>query len=222
MRRHMLAVLVLAAAAPAARPQGLDYVKSHYTKFEYRVPMRDGVRLFTAVYVPKDDSRPYPILLLRTPYGIGPYGVDQYKADIGPSTALAKEGYIFVYQDVRGRMMSEGEFINMRPHQPIKSQPTQIDESTDTFDTIDWLLKRVPNHNGKVGQWGISYPGFCRTASTSWRFSVNPARSRRRNLAASDSIMGRRTAMTSSCCSDRWPTPTPVISRATSPSGPKR
>ncbi len=160
MRRHMLAVLVLAAAAPAARPQGLDYVKSHYTKFEYRVPMRDGVRLFTAVYVPKDDSRPYPILLLRTPYGIGPYGVDQYKADIGPSTALAKEGYIFVYQDVRGRMMSEGEFINMRPHQPIKSQPTQIDESTDTFDTIDWLLKRVPNHNGKVGQWGISYPGF--------------------------------------------------------------
>jgi len=135
-------------------------VKADYTKYEYRIPMRDGKKLFTAVYAPKNQNQRYPILLTRTPYSVRPYGVDQYRSDLGPSPLFAKQGYIFAYQDVRGRWMSEGDFINMRPHLPAKQGPQDIDESTDTWDTIDWLLKHVENHNGKVGLWGISYPGF--------------------------------------------------------------
>ncbi len=158
-------LLSLLTLAPAVWPaglaaQGVEYVKANYTKYEFRIPMRDGVRLFTAVYVPKNRSQTYPILLLRTPYGVQPYGVDAYRADIGPSPLFGNEGYIVAYQDVRGRWMSEGEFVNMRPHKDAKSGPTDIDESTDTYDTIDWLNKNVPSHNGKVGMWGISYPGF--------------------------------------------------------------
>lgn len=122
--------------------------------------MRDGVRLFTAVYVPKDQSRSYPILLTRTPYGVAPYGADSYPDDIGPSALFSREGYIVAYQDVRGKFQSEGEFVNARPHLPVKGDPSEIDESTDAYDTIDWLVKNIPNNNGKVGQWGISYPGF--------------------------------------------------------------
>jgi putative CocE/NonD family hydrolase len=136
-----------------------EYVRAHYTKYEYRIPMRDGVRLFTAVYVPKDDSKKHPILLNRTPYSVGPYGIDNYRTSLGPSKKFVEAGYVFVYQDVRGCWMSEGEFVNMRPHNPNKTSK-DTDESTDTYDTIDWLLKHVPNHNGRVGQSGISYPGF--------------------------------------------------------------
>ena len=141
-----------------------DYVKAHYTKYEYRIGMRDGKRLFTAVYVPKDASQPYPILMERTPYNVSPYGEDQYKKHLGPSDELEKAGYIFVYQDVRGRYMSEGEFIEMRPHLDAKKSPNDVDESSDTYDTIEFLLKHVPNNNGKVGIWGISYPGFYTSA----------------------------------------------------------
>jgi uncharacterized protein len=151
--------VVLLAAAPVFG-QGKEAVLAGYTKYEYRIPMRDGVKLFTSVYVPKDDSKPYPLLMTRTPYSVGPYGADKYRDNLGPSPAFAKEGYIFVYQDVRGRWMSEGEFVNMRPQNPDKRGPKDIDESTDTYDTIDWLLKTVKNHNGKVGLTGISYPGF--------------------------------------------------------------
>jgi putative CocE/NonD family hydrolase len=151
--------LMLTSPGPAAA-QGADYVKAHYTKYEYRIPMRDGVRLFTAVYVPKDQGQRYPILLTRTPYGVQPYGEDAYKSDVGPSPDFGREGYIVAYQDVRGRWMSEGEFENMRPHRDRKDKPTDIDESTDTYDTIDWLIKHLPGHNGRVGMWGISYPGF--------------------------------------------------------------
>lgn len=140
--------------------QGLDYVKEHYTKYEYRVPMRDGKRLFTSVYVPKDQSQKFPILLSRTPYTVAPYGVDKYKTDLGPSPLFGREGYIFVYQDVRGRWMSEGDFINMTPHRQGKRTPQEVDESTDTYDTVDWLIKNLPNNNGRVGTYGISYPGF--------------------------------------------------------------
>jgi putative CocE/NonD family hydrolase len=160
----LLLFLALVATPREAGAQGLEYVKSHYTKFEYRIPMRDGVKLFTAVYVPKDDSQKYPFLLNRTPYSVQPYGADQYKKDLGPSPQFGKEGYIFVHQDVRGRFMSEGEYVNMRPHDPLKG-PKEIDESSDTRDTIDWLLKNVPNNNGKAGQWGISYPGFYTAAA---------------------------------------------------------
>ena len=140
--------------------QGLEYVKAHYTKYEYRIPMRDGKRLFTSVYVPKDDSQTYPMLLKRTPYSLRPYGADQYPENLGPSPLFAKEGYIFVYQDVRGRWMSEGDFVHMRPHRPQRTTKTKFNESTDTWDTVEWLLKRVRGHNGRVGIAGISYPGF--------------------------------------------------------------
>jgi len=140
-------------------------VKEHYTKYEYRIPMRDGVRLFTAVYLPKDASRPNPFLISRTPYGISPYGVDQYRTQLGPSPDFDKSGYIFVMQDVRGRFMSEGKFIEMRPHIDVKKSSTDVDDSSDLYDTIDWLLKNIPNNNGKAGIWGISYPGFFTSAS---------------------------------------------------------
>ncbi|MBX6312425.1 MAG: CocE/NonD family hydrolase [Isosphaeraceae bacterium] len=156
----LLAVIAADLSARGAAAQGLEYVKAHYTKYEFRIPMRDGKRLFTAVYAPKDTSRRYPILLTRTPYSVRPYGVDQYKADLGPSPLFGKAGYIFAYQDVRGRWMSEGEFVNVRPIRPRKEGPEDIDESTDAYDTIAWLVQNVPNNNGKVGQWGISYPGF--------------------------------------------------------------
>jgi putative CocE/NonD family hydrolase len=141
------------------------YVKSHYTKYEYRIPMRDGVKLFTSVYVPKDDSEPYPILMDRTPYSVAPYGVDQYKKTLGPSDEFEKAGYVFVYQDVRGRYLSEGKFLEMTPHIDDKKSPKDVDDSSDMYDTIEFLLKRVPNNNGKVGIWGISYPGFYTSAS---------------------------------------------------------
>jgi putative CocE/NonD family hydrolase len=147
--------------APGSVPaQGLDFIKSHYTKYEFEIPMRDGVKLFTAVYVPKETKARYPIMLSRTPYGVEPYGADSYKGDLGPSPLFGTEGYIVAYQDVRGRWMSGGEFVNMRPHNPHKTVPTDIDESSDTYDTIDWHLKHVSNNNGRVGMWGISYPGF--------------------------------------------------------------
>ena len=147
------------AAAQTAPEKSAEEIKARYTKYEYRIPMRDGKRLFTSIYVPKDQSQTYPILLMRTPYSVQPYGADQYPAQLRPGELFWKAGYIFVYQDVRGRWMSEGDFVNMRPFNPKKG-PQDFDENSDTFDTIDWLLKHVPNHNGKVGQWGISYPGF--------------------------------------------------------------
>jgi len=153
-------ITTLIALAPLAYPQGADYVKSHYTKYEYQIAMRDGKKLFTSVYVPKDTAVKYPILMSRTPYSVAPYGEDKYKSDLGPSPLFGKDGFIFVYQDVRGRMMSEGEFVNMTPHKAVKTGPKDIDESTDTYDTIDWLVKNIPNNNGRVGTWGISYPGF--------------------------------------------------------------
>ena len=160
----VLFFLTSSALPQTPKPDDFD-VKEHYTKYEYRIPMRDGVRLFTAVYVPKDFSRTYPFLINRTPYSVSPYGVDQYRTQLGPSPDFDKAGYIFVMQDVRGRFMSEGKFIEMRPHIDVKKSPTDVDDSSDLYDTIDWLLKNVPNNNGKAGIWGISYPGFYTSAS---------------------------------------------------------
>jgi putative CocE/NonD family hydrolase len=156
----LIASVILLTRPGLLFAQGLEYVKENYTKYEHQIPMRDGVRLFTSVYVPKDQSQKYPIMLSRTPYSVQPYDPDSYKSDLGPSPLFGKDGYIVVYQDVRGRWMSEGEFVNMRPHRPEKSSPQDIDESSDTYDTIDWLVKNVPGNNGRVGLWGISYPGF--------------------------------------------------------------
>jgi putative CocE/NonD family hydrolase len=155
-------LLHLAQAQPALTPhekEQLEYTRAHYTKYEFRIPMRDGIKLFTAVYVPKDFSQHYPLLLLRTPYSVEPYGTDNYRPNIGPSAAAEKEGFIFAYQDVRGRYMSEGTFIDVPPHK-MNLNGKETDESTDTYDTVDWLIKNVPNNNGRVGMWGISYPGF--------------------------------------------------------------
>ena len=154
---------LLASSAGASGGGGgerAEYIRSHYTKFEYRIPMRDGVRLHTAVYQPRNRSKRYPILLNRTPYAIEPYGPDEYAGTLGPTAAFEEDQFIFVMQDVRGRFMSEGKFLHMRPHQARKRTKQDIDESTDTHDTIAWLLKRLEGHNGKVGMWGISYPGF--------------------------------------------------------------
>jgi len=133
-------------------------VRERYAKREVLIPMRDGARLFTAIYTPKDTSRTYPILLQRTPYSVYPYGEEAFPVHLGPSSRFQQEGFIFVYQDVRGRMMSEGEFVNMRPQKAVSGAP--VDESTDTYDTVEWLTRNVPGNNGKAGQWGISYPGF--------------------------------------------------------------
>jgi len=137
-----------------------ETLNTGYDKAEYMIPMRDGVKLFTQVYTPKDQSQKYPILLYRTPYSIGFYGLNVYRPFLGPSIDFAKEGFIFVYQDVRGKFKSEGEFVVMKPHKEIKQSPQDTDESSDTYDTIEWLLKNIPNNNGRVGQWGISYPGW--------------------------------------------------------------
>ena len=163
----LVACLFPAVPAQQAAPApGDDYIRSHYTKYEFRIPMRDGKRLFTAIYVPKDSSGgPYPFMMDRTPYSIAPYGEDQYPRHLGPSEEFEKSAYIFVYQDVRGRWMSEGDFVEMRPHIDDKKTPKDVDDASDTSDTIDFLLKHVANNNGKVGIWGISYPGFYTSAS---------------------------------------------------------
>ncbi|REK10792.1 MAG: CocE/NonD family hydrolase [Planctomycetota bacterium] len=169
LSRRLMSVLCLGACVVAAAIARADetpfaadhaYIKEHYTKYEYEIPMRDGVKLFAAVYVPKDASQRYPILLQRTPYGLRPYGASNYPSSPrGPMKYYAKERFIFAYEDVRGRNASEGEFVHVRPHQEGKG-PKDIDESTDTYDTIDFLVKHVPHNNGKVGLLGISYPGF--------------------------------------------------------------
>lgn len=142
-----------------AKAEGFD-VKAHYNKAEYMIPMRDGVKLFTIVYTPKDQSQKCPILLVRTPYSVRHYGPDDYHTRLGPSVEFDKDGYIFVFQDVRGKYKSEGTFQVIIPHIPEKKSVKDVDESSDTYDTIEWLIKNIPNHNGRVGQWGISYPGW--------------------------------------------------------------
>ena len=154
-------MLTTSAGPDPAGAAGESYdAREHYTKYEYLVPMRDGVKLFTSVLVPKDASTTYPFVIARTPYGIGPYGSDEYSPAHFHTDSFLKAGYIWVRQDVRGRRLSEGSFVQATPHRPEKRTQADIDESTDTYDTVDWLLRHVPNHNGRVGIWGISYGGF--------------------------------------------------------------
>ncbi len=155
-----LVLLARSAFAPISLAQGVEFVRANYTKYDFQIPMRDGKRLFTSVYVPKSQSERWPILLQRTPYGVAPYGKDAYPETLGPSARVARDNYIFAYQDVRGRNLSEGEFRNMRPELDGKHGPQDVDESSDAYDSIDWLVKNIPNNNGRVGLWGVSYPGF--------------------------------------------------------------
>ena len=158
----------LLAQATQQQTELATYIKENFTKREVLIPMRDGVKLFTSVYEPKAKAEKYPIMLNRTPYTVKPYGKDkdgkeQFKESLGPNELFAREGYIFVYQDVRGRWMSEGEFMDVRPD-IVNKTSKDIDESTDTYDTVEWLLKNTANNNGRVGMWGISYPGFYTSA----------------------------------------------------------
>jgi hypothetical protein len=159
-------LLLMSQALAASEPAAFD-LKEHYTKYEYRIPMRDGVKLFTAVYIPKDSSSTqYPLLMRRTPYSVAPYGEDRYPSGwLAPPRDLAEAGYIFVFQDGRGRSMSEGTFLEYSPRRELRPAKTDVDESTDTYDTVEWLLSHVRNNSGKVGVWGISYDGFYAEAS---------------------------------------------------------
>ena len=172
--RRLIAGMVLVAgaglAASAARAQqtpsrhAIDY-EQLYTKREVLIPMRDGVRLHTTVYAPKDTVHRHPIVLTRTPYGTGPYGADTFPGFFRHSwipvfASHLRAGYIFVYQDVRGRWLSEGVFVNARPYIAQKRSSRDVDESTDAYDTVDWLIQNVPGNNGRVGVRGTSYPGF--------------------------------------------------------------
>lgn len=164
--KYILLLFLTVSSISCARTQSdkaVDYnPKDYYNKQEVTITMRDGIKLHTTIYSPKDSSKEYPILLYRTPYSCRPYGTDAFTSVIGPNTTMMKEGNIVVYQDVRGRWNSEGIYDNVRPYKPNK-KGKEVDEASDTYDTIDWLLANVNNHNGKVGSWGISYPGFYAT-----------------------------------------------------------
>ena len=163
--RWFTAFFIFFAAPALAQTTDSVYVLENYTKLEKQITMRDGVKLFTSIYIPKDQSKKYPFLINRTPYTVAPYGGDKFKTSLGNFPAMMREGFIFVYQDVRGKWMSEGTFDDIRPQVTSKKSKKDIDESTDTYDTIDWLVKNIKNNNGKAGIWGISYPGFYSTTS---------------------------------------------------------
>lgn len=160
-----LLILITGSAAAQERNtlQDTTFTLANYSKVERKVPMRDGATLFTTIYTPKDQSKKYPFLICRTPYSVAPYG-EKMKVPAGPNRMFDQEGFIFVYQDIRGKYMSEGDFIANRPYIRNK-KGKQTDESSDTYDTIDWLLKNVSGNNGKAGVWGISSPGFYATSS---------------------------------------------------------
>ncbi|MBC7556692.1 MAG: CocE/NonD family hydrolase [Chryseobacterium sp.] len=158
----VLLVFVFVFSFSQEQKKAVDtYVQDHYTKKEMYITMRDGVKLFTSVYTPKDiaKNKKYPMVMMRTCYSIAPYGEDKFATRLGPNPFMMKDGYIFVQQDVRGRYMSEGTFTNMTPEVEHMTKK-DVDESTDTYDTVDWLVKNIANNNGKVGQYGTSYPGF--------------------------------------------------------------
>ena|SRR2546428_3431294 len=146
LRSNLLFLLLMFSAIMSYAQQDSAYIRDNYIKYEYKIAMRDGAKLFTEVYVPKDNSKKYPIMLHRTPYSVGPYGKEKYKTSLGPSSEFVKEGFIFAYQDVRGKFMSEGSYEDIRPFNPAK-KGTEIDEASDAYDTVNWLVKNVPNTN---------------------------------------------------------------------------
>jgi uncharacterized protein len=162
----LVCIPLVAGAQRGANAAASQAVKAKYNKLEVRIPMRDGVKLFTSIYVPRDSAQAWPIIMDRTPYGVAPYGPDAYRTSLGPSgnPKFADSGFIFVYQDARGRYYSEGKYTEMTPHIDNKKKG-DVDESTDSYDTIDWLIKNIPHNNGRVAIFGTSYPGFYTTAS---------------------------------------------------------
>lgn len=161
MKRTLLISIAVMFLTATGWAQDSVFVRQNYVKHEYQIPMRDGVKLFTIAYVPKEMTEKHPILMTRTPYSVGPYGPDNYYRYLSNLTRKYFErNYIMVFQDVRGRYMSEGEYVDVRPYIPNKKGNKDIDETSDTYDTVDWLVKNIPNNNGNVGVRGISYPGF--------------------------------------------------------------
>ncbi len=159
MNRQIFLLTIILFLVPSLKGQENNFVKTNYDKAEYQVEMRDGIKLYTIVYTPKDHSEAYPILMQRTPYSIGPYG-DRMRSRLSTNEKLEKGLFIFVFQDVRGKFMSEGEFVNMRPVLTAYSGKDDVDETTDTWDTVEWLINNIDNNNGKAGMYGTSYPGF--------------------------------------------------------------
>lgn len=160
---HLTSVVLLTlllCGPHSLRAQDTKSLRELYVKNEYMIPMRDGKKLYTQVYSPKDQSERYPFLMTRTPYSVGFYGAEAFRPSLGPSREFEEEKYIFVYQDVRGKFLSEGKFFHHPPFIVNKKGPQDVDESSDAYDTIDWLIKNHPNHNGKVGIWGISAAGY--------------------------------------------------------------
>lgn len=161
---NCLIIFISHAQLSVQASQDSAWIRDNYTKKEVYIPMRDGVKLFTAIYLPRDASEKHPILMSRTPYSCAPYGEQNFRnLWVSHFRHYARENYIFVTQDVRGRWMSEGEFVDVRPFNPNKQGNQDIDEASDTYDAIDWLVKNLPNNNGNVGVMGISYPGFYST-----------------------------------------------------------
>lgn len=165
MKKIIISFLLFVSFSGFSQTINEAWVKEHYTKKEYTIAMRDGVKLFTAVYTPKDNKEKHPFLMIRTPYSCAPYGEDKYQPRLWNFhwREYLKEGYIIVIEDVRGRWMSEGTFMDVRPFNPNKKTKKDIDEASDTYDAIDWLVKNIPNNNGNVGVFGTSYPGFYST-----------------------------------------------------------
>jgi putative CocE/NonD family hydrolase len=157
--RFLALALVAVASSAAYSQQPSPQVKDTYRKIEYMIPMRDGRKLYTSVYVPRNKPGKHPILMQRTPYSAGPYGPEAYRGSFSGSKKMQESGFIFAYQDVRGKYMSEGDFVDTRPQMREYRSPQDVDESTDTYDTVDYLIKHVPDNNQRVGLWGISYPG---------------------------------------------------------------
>ncbi|WP_336516762.1 CocE/NonD family hydrolase [Pollutibacter soli] len=166
MRKSPLCIAIALLLFPTLFAQNKTaFLKENFDKIEVYIPMRDGVRLYTVIFQPKDSTTDYPFLMERTPYSAGPYGEGEFPYTVGPNVGLLEGKYIFVTQDVRGRYKSEGNFEEMTPNIENKTSAKQTDESSDTYDTIEWLLKNIKHHNGRVGIHGISYPGFYATAS---------------------------------------------------------
>lgn len=165
MKNYILSLLLFAGTSLFSQSPDSVWVVNNYNKSEKLIPMRDGVKLFTAVYAPKNNAEKHPILIVRTPYSVAPYGENSFSPRLFSTYWInyLREGYIFVIQDVRGRFMSEGEFEDVRPFNKNKKSKTDIDEASDTYDAVDWLLKNIPGNNGRVGVFGISYPGFYAT-----------------------------------------------------------
>ncbi len=168
MLRLLIFILALQSSVTLfAENADSTWFVNNYTKKEVYIPMRDGIRLFTSFYIPIDKTEKHPFLMMRTPYSCSPYGEDKFiPLWRRYQMAYIRSNYILVIQDVRGRYMSEGNFEDVRPFIKNKKGKKDIDEASDSYDAIDWMIKNIENNNGNVGVFGTSYPGFYSTEAS--------------------------------------------------------